>query len=69
MRDLADLIIEQNSKCKSLNEICSNFITILNKDIIKAISPEQYDILKDVGDLLEKKLSIFAESSKVKEDN
>lgn len=48
MGDLEDLIIEQNSKFKSLNEICLDFITTLNKDIIKVT--KQYDLLKDVDE-------------------
>lgn len=45
MGDLADLIIEQTSKLRSLNEFSSNFTTTLNEDIIKVISLEQYDLL------------------------
>lgn len=35
MWNLADLIMEKSSKHKSLNSVCSNFITTLNKNIIK----------------------------------
>lgn len=65
---LTNLIMKQESKFKSLRETCLDFIIILNEDIIKAISPKQYDFLKSMGERLEKKLPIFAESSKARED-
>lgn len=54
MGSLADLIMKQNSKFKSLSEVCSDFITTLNKNIIKVISAEPYDLFKSMSELLER---------------
>lgn len=64
MGDLANLILEQTSKLKSINEVCSNFITTSNEDIIKAISYKQYNLLKCMGELLEKKLLTLLNQAK-----
>lgn len=46
----------------------ANFKTQNIEDFIKIISLEQYNLLKDMDKLLEKKVHIFALSSKAKED-
>lgn len=69
MRHITDLIMDQNLEFKLLSEVCLDFITTLNEDIIKVISPKQYNLLKNMGKFLEKKLFIFAKSNKAKEDD
>lgn len=63
MGNLVELIIEYNSKFKSLSDAYSDFITIFNKYIIKIISPKYYD-----GQTSRKEVA-HLRISKVKEDD
>lgn len=67
MGSLTSLIIKQKSEFMSLREVCLDFLTTLNEDIIRVIAPKQNDLLKSMGKFLEKEPSNFAKSSRARE--